>query len=108
MAFVLQITSKATQCLREVIRNVFVHVLCVVKLETLQLRGYSRGDYVTEKLQSPGDSYSSSLEPMCVVLVKEIVQVDRDGQVQGMVPPTSWDKTLNPFSHLLLAIFWRQ
>lgn len=73
MAFVLWITSKATQCLREVSRNIFMHVVCVVKLETLQLRGCSRGDYVTEKLQSPDDSYSSSSEPMCVILVKEIV-----------------------------------
>lgn len=73
MAFVLWITSKATRCLRGERRNIFMHVVCVVKLETLQLRGYSQGDDVTENLQSPGDSYSSSSEPMCVVLVKEIV-----------------------------------
>lgn len=75
MAFVLWITSKATWwCLREERRNIFMHIVCVVKLKTLQLRGYSQGDNVTENLQSPGDSsYSSSSEHMCVVLVKEIV-----------------------------------
>lgn len=73
MAFVLWITSKATRCLRGESRNIFMHVVCVVKLETLQLRGYSQGEDVTENLQSPGDSCSSSSEPMRVVLVKEIV-----------------------------------
>lgn len=60
MAFVLWITLKATQCLREVSRNIFVHVICVVKLETLQLRAIV-GEIMSQK------SYRAQVTPTQVL-----------------------------------------
>lgn len=71
----LLLTSKATQCLREVARNIFMHALCIVKLETPQLRGYSKGDDVIEKPVIESQvTPAQILECLCVsFLVKEIV-----------------------------------
>lgn len=49
-------------------------VLCIVKLETPQLKGLkSQGDSAIEKLANyslTGDPYSNPCEPMCVIFSK--------------------------------------